>query len=188
MGDEGVLSPVKRPRVVVTPRPAAGPARRRYRYWRKHTPHYYLVLTALPCALVVCILNAIAFFSRGILMAELAFYATLATTLIILVTFFWGFCLVLTIEVPVHRMKYLIPHAAVGLLSPLVYSLNISFIVDTVGSQPVNAGVLVTSCLCLALLLLQFSMGKGVVYNKPLYLIPGGRHLGVDRTTQNKKA
>jgi len=188
MGDAGGPSPIRGPRVAVAPRPASGPARRRYRYWRKHTPHYYLVLTALPCAVTVCILNAIAFFSRSILMAEVAFYATLATTLIILLTFFWGFCLVLTVNVPAHRMKYLIPHAAVGVLSPLAYSLNISLVVDTVGEQPVGAGLLIISCLCLALLLLQFSMGKGVVYNKPLYLIPGGRGLGSSKSFRNKKA
>ncbi len=188
MDDAGVPSPVGRPRVVVTPRPSRGPARRRYRYRRKHTPHYYLVLTALPCAVAVCILDAIAFFSRSILMAEIAFSATLVTTLVILITFFWGFCLILTINVPVHRMKYLIPHAAVGALSPLAYSLNISLVVDTVGRQPVGAGLLITSCLCLALLLLQFSMGKGVVYNKPLYLIPGGRRLGAGGSFRNKKA
>jgi hypothetical protein len=146
--------------------------RRRYRYWRRHTPHYYIVLTAISCAVGVCVLEGIAFRSKSVQLAEVAFVAIAFTALIISTAFFWGFFMVMNGNIPAHRLKYLVPHGAVGVLSPLLYTLNICLALDGLGREPVGIGSLVCSVLCLVLLGVQFSMGKAVVHRTRPHLVP----------------
>jgi hypothetical protein len=161
-------------RVVAVKRAARGSARQRYRFWRRHTPHYYLVLTAISAAVMVCLLNAWAFLSRSLMVSGVAFAMTLFAALAICTAFFWGFYMIMNGNIPVHRLKVLAPHAVVGFLSPLCYTLNISFDLDGVGSRPISGLSLACSAFCLLLLGVQFTMGKLVVRPEPLRVISRG--------------
>jgi len=158
------------------PGPATGSSsaskrRRRRRYWRAHKPHYYFVVSGIGCAAAVLALDTAAYLSRSTQLAEIAFGAVLLTTVVIFSAFFCGFYMALSGTVPVHRLRYVVPHGAVGMLAPLFYTLNISFALEGVGREPVNGGMLVSSALCLLLLLVQFGMGKAVVHQEPLHLV-----------------
>jgi hypothetical protein len=121
--------------------------------------------------MLVCGLNTAAYASKRLDLATAAFAAVLVTALVIFVAFFLGFAMVLGGHIPVRRLKYLIPHAAVGMLSPLVYTLNIAAALDTLGEGPVSGVSVVASYVCLGLLLVQFAMGKAVVRPEPLRLV-----------------
>jgi len=122
-------------------------------------------------ATLVCVVNTVAFATRGIGLAEVAFGLVLVTALVIFSAFFWGFYMAMSGNVPAGRLKYLLPHGAVGTLSPLFYTINISIDLDRLG-QRVNVWSLATSFGCLAILLIQFGMGKAVVRPEPLRILP----------------
>jgi hypothetical protein len=145
--------------------------RRRYRYLRAHKPHYYFVLSGITCASIVLVLETAAYLNRSVQLAEVAFGAVAVTTLVIFCAFFCGFYMALSGTVPIHRLKYVVPHGAVGVLAPLFYTLNISFGVEGVGREPVSAGMVLSSALCLVMLVVQFAMGKAVVHQEPLHLV-----------------
>jgi hypothetical protein len=65
-----------------------------------------------------------------------------------------------------------VPHAMVGVLSPLIYTLNISIDVDGVGQSPISGWSLTCSVVCLLLLAVQFAMGRLVVRPEKLHLVP----------------
>lgn len=153
------------------PRAGPSPARRRYRYRRRHTPHFYIVIAALTSAAVVCVLNTIAFVSRSIEIANVAFAAIGVTTLIVCAAFFWGFYMLMSGNIPVKRLKVFLPHAGVGVLSPLLYTLNISIDLDGLGTQPLTGLALACGFACFALLCIQFTMGRAVVRPEPLRLL-----------------
>lgn len=138
-------------------------AARHHRYRRHHTLHYYIVLTALMLAATVIVLNTIAYRSQSVTMATVAFVAVAITTFVICTAFFWGFFMVMNGNVPIKRLKVLVPHACVGVLSPLIYTLNISVELDGVGQSPTTGLALATSIVCFGLLIVQFAMGKMVV-------------------------
>jgi hypothetical protein len=164
--------PPGRARAVTVRKRTPGKGRqRRYRYLRQHTPHYYLVLTGITLALLVCGLNCWAFVTKGLLISEVAFGAVVVATLVIFTAFFWGFFMVMSGNIPAHRIRYFLPHGAVGVLSPLFYTLNISFDLEDLGVRPINGLSLVCSFLCLGLLGLQFAMGKRVVRPEPIRLL-----------------
>lgn len=150
---------------------------RHHRYRRRHTLHYYIVLTGLTLAATVITLNTIAYISRSVTMATVAFFAVVVTTLVISTAFFWGFFMVMNGNFPARRIKVLIPHATVGVLSPLIYTLNISVELDGVGQSPVGGLALACSIVSFGLLLVQFTMGKLVVRPARLRVI---RKLGPD--------
>lgn len=161
-----------------TPRPAAPalrpPRRRRYRYFRRHTPHYFIVLTAVTAAIFVLMINSAAYKSGSLGMARAGLIATGIATLIICSAFFWGFSMVMGGNIPVHRLKYLVPHAAVGLLSPLFWAFNFTLALDNLG-QRTSLELVIISGVCLVLLAVQFSMGKAVVHREPLHLVSSER-------------
>ncbi|HEX8918457.1 MAG TPA: hypothetical protein VF898_08135 [Chloroflexota bacterium] len=157
-----VVRRIDEPRIrSVKPRTPGAPRRQRFR--RRHTPHYFLVLAGLAGAVSVCTLNTIGFVNRSVQFAEICFAAVALTALLISVAFFWGFFMLMNGRIPSHRLRYFVPHGAVGVLSPLLYTLNISTALDDVGSQPVSGLSLVCSYACLGLLCIQFAMGKAVV-------------------------
>jgi hypothetical protein len=145
--------------------------RRRFRRLRRHTPHYYFVVTGVGGATVVGVLDGISYFQRSVYVGTVAFAAVLVTALVIFAGFFWGFSMAIRGKVPQDRLKYVIPHGAVGMLAPLLYTLNISLALDTAGNAPVNGGVLLCGVLSWLLLLVQFSMGKAVAHRPRLRLV-----------------
>jgi hypothetical protein len=147
------------------------PARQRYRYRRRHTPHYYIVSTGISAAALVSLLNAIAYATRSIALANAAFVAVLFASLAVFTGYFWGFFMVMSGNIPVKRLKVLIPHAAVGTLAPLLYTLNVSIAVDGLGVRPVSMMSVVGSALSLILLCVQFVMGKAIVRPQPLRIV-----------------
>lgn len=155
--------------------PRGGPVhhapRRRYRFYRPHKVHYYLVITGIGLAILVCVLNTAAYVTQRMDLSMVAFFAILVTALIIFVAFFLGFTMVAGGHIPARRLKYVLPHAAVGMLSPLLYTLNISAALDTLGTGPVSRLSVTVSYVCLGLLLIQFAMGKAVVRPEPLRLV-----------------
>ncbi|MDQ2741961.1 MAG: hypothetical protein M3Z66_06640 [Chloroflexota bacterium] len=164
----------KRPavRVITKTQPGApGRARQRYRYFRRHTPHYYLVLSGISLALLVCLLNTWAFLSKSVPLSEVAFGAVAVTALVISTAFFWGFFMVMNGNIPAHRIRVFIPHGIVGCLSPLCYALNVSLDLEDLGVRPVSGLALACSVLCVGLLGIQFAMGKGVVHTEPIRLL-----------------
>lgn len=157
-------------------RRSARPApKRRHKFYRPHKVHYYLVLTGISLAVLVCGLNTVAYLTRRVDLANATFAAVLVTALVIFVAFFMGFYMVAAGNIPVSRLKYLLPHAAAGMLSPLVYTLNIAASLDSIGEGPVSRFSVIASFVCLGLLLVQFAMGKAIVRPDPLRLIsPNG--------------
>jgi hypothetical protein len=150
-------------------RPEGGAkARRRYRYHRRHTPHFYLVITSLSCAAVVCVLTTAAFAERSVLLTQVAFAAIVVTALVICAAFFWGFFMLMDGNIPAHRIRVLIPHAAVGVLSPLLYTLNIAAGLDGLGAASAGAVSVACSYASLGVLCIQFAMGRSVVRPEPL--------------------
>lgn len=145
--------------------------RRRYRYFRRHTPHYYIVLSGISCAIIVCALNAWAFISRSLVLSNIAFAAVSITAVILSIAFFWGVFMVMSGNIPVHRIKYFVPHGLVGVLSPIVYTLNVSVDLGDLGIRPTSGLSLGCSLTCLALLAVQFAMGKAVVHPEPLRIV-----------------
>jgi hypothetical protein len=158
--------------------------RRKYRFQRIHKLHYYVVSTGLIGAMLVCVLNTAAYLNRSPVLASIAFSCVLLTSLVIFTGFFLGITMVMGGNIPVDRIKYLIPHAAVGVLSPLFYTINVSIDLDRLG-QPLSGWSLFCGFICLANLLVQFAMGKAVVRSRPLYIVPvsqgrerpNGRHV-----------
>lgn len=146
-------------------------ARKRYRFRRRHTPHYYLVITALSGAALVCVLKTAAYLTKSVILASISFGAVVFTALAVSVAFFWGFYMVMNGNIPVRRLRVLAPHAMLGVLSPLFYTLNISVALDSVGTQPESGLSLVTSFFCLGLLGIQFRMGRAVVRPEPIRLL-----------------
>jgi uncharacterized membrane protein len=145
--------------------------RRRYRYRHKHMPHYYLVLIGISCAGLVCLINLVGLLSKSVLWAQVAFAAEVINSLVIFTAFFCGFFMLMSGHIPLHRLKYLLPHGAVGVLTPLLYTVNVSISLEGLGSQPVKGAELGLSLTCLAILAIQFSMGKAVVHREPLHLV-----------------
>ncbi len=172
------LPPHDHPRLIhgaATRRPSAEiPAAKRYHYHRRHTPHFYLVISALSCATGVCVLKGIAFVNRSVPLATFSFFAVLLTALVVSAAFFWGFTMVMNGNIPTRRLKVLLPHAALGVLSPLLYTLNVSVDYSSVGNAPIGALSLGISLFCLLLLCVQFRMGRAVVRPEPLRLLRGG--------------
>ncbi|MGH2449121.1 MAG: hypothetical protein ACRDFS_11045 [Chloroflexota bacterium] len=145
--------------------------RRRSHYARQHRVHYYLVLAGVSAAAIEVLLNLAAFLSGDLLLSDIAFAGVCITSLIIFVAFFLGINMIMNGHIPSHRIKILIPHATVGMLAPLFYTLNIAVDLPTVGSAPISGLALAVNCCCLALLAVQFTMGKRVVRTEPLRLI-----------------
>lgn len=154
------------------PRKGKRPRPRRHRYWRRHTPHYYIVLSGVGSAAGGTVLDAVAYEDKSPRLAEIAFGATSFTALLIYIAFFWGFYLLMNWRIPAGRIKYFIPHGIVGTLSPLIYVLNVSLQLDVLG-KPLPGWALILSLVTLGLLCVQFAMGKVVVHVSPLRVIRG---------------
>jgi hypothetical protein len=147
--------------------------KRRVRGRRRHTPHYYIVLSALSLAVIVCVLESVAYETKSIFLSEIAFVGVGLTTFVVSAAFFWGFYMAMSGNIPSHRLKVFLPHGAVGVLSPLLYTLNISVGLDALGTTPVGVWSVICSIGCLALLCIQFVMGKAVVRREPLRIVRG---------------
>lgn len=116
-------------------------------------------------------MNVIAFVSRSILLAEITFVVVAVTLLIICTAFFWGFYMIMSGHIPAARIKYIVPHGMVGVLAPLLYTLNISLGLDELGTTPVGIGLVICSLASFLLLCIQFTMGKLVVRPEPLRVV-----------------
>lgn len=147
------------------------PARRRYRYRRRHTPHFYIVSTGLSAAALVCVLDAIAFAVGSVVLANLAFVAVVIASLLVFIGYFWGFFMVMSGNIPVKRLKVLVPHAVVGTLAPLLYTINISLAIEGFDTQPVGAIAVLCSIVSFVVLCGQFVMGRAVVRPQPVHIV-----------------
>lgn len=156
--------------VVDVSRSAKSVARRRYRFRRRHTPHFYIVTSAISAAGAVCLLNAVAYSDKSVLMAEISFAAVCVTAVIVSAGFFWGFYMIMSGHIP-HRLNVLAPHGIVGVLSPLLYSLNISVDLDGLGRLPLSGWSFAASIVGFLLLGVQYTMGKLVVRPEPLRIV-----------------
>lgn len=157
--DSGAVPPIRRA------------ARRRYKFYRPHRVHYYLVVTGITLALLVCGVTTAAWATQRMDLANAAFAMVLVTDLIIFGAFFMGFFMIIEGNIPVRRIKVLLPHACVGMLSPLLYTLNIAAALNRIGEGPVSGTSVIVSFVCLGLLLVQFAMGKAVVRPEPLRVV-----------------
>lgn len=146
-------------------------ARRRYRFRRRHTPHFYLVTVSLALAVGVVAADITGVLVAGVLTGEIAFAILSIAWVSVLVSYFWGFFMLMNGNLPVHRLKVFVPHAIVGTLSPLIYMLNISLALDAVGRGPVGIFSLFCACASLAVIILQFTMGRRVVKVEPLRVV-----------------
>lgn len=144
-----------------------GSARARYRFRRRHTPHYYFVLTSLSAAVGVCVVDAIALVTGSVDLAGAALVVTATANVVLFTTFFWGFYMAMSGNIPLHRIKYFVPHAMIGFLTPLLYTLNICADLETLG-QPLTWVSLACGLGSLGLIGVQFAIGKAVVRPEPL--------------------
>lgn len=121
--------------------------------------------------MVASVLTGVSFFTRQVTVAYVSFAMILLTSMLIFAAFFWGFSLVLIGRIPPRRLKYLAPHAAVGLLSPLLYTINVSFALDILDGKPASGALVISTTTSVLLLLVQFSMGKAVVHRAAIHLV-----------------
>lgn len=143
----------------------------RYRYRRRHTPHYYLVIASVFAAALVCVLNIVGYKTGSVRLADVCFASIVVANATISSAFFWGFYMVMNGHIPVKKLKVLVPHAMVGVLSPVLYTLNISINLEGLGVQAVSAVSLACSFACLGLLSLQCVMGRAIVRPEPLRVL-----------------
>jgi hypothetical protein len=144
--------------------------RRGYRFRRRHRLHFYAVVSGVSGAIVVCIVNAIGYLTRDIQVAEIGFGCVLITAAAIFLAFFLGFTMLMSGYIPARRIKLVVPHGAVGMLSPLLYTINISIDLDQ-WARPVSGAALGCSVACLALLGVQVAMGRAVVRPDPIRIV-----------------
>jgi len=157
------------PQVRVTRRPRQ---KRRFRYRHRHTPHYFLVLLGIGGAIVSFGGSLLAFTQHSVELSEIAFGVVTATSLIIFSAFFWGFTMLAGGNIPAHRIRIFVPHAIVGTLAPLFYTVNLSLDLQNLGAGPISAAGVTTSGLSIVMLGIQFAMGKRVTHREPLRLVP----------------
>ena len=146
-------------------------AKPRYKYHRRHTVHYYLVIASVFASACVCVLNFIGYKTGSIQLAEVCFASIVLANALISTAFFWGFFMVMNGHIPTRRIKVLLPHATVGVLSPLLYTLNISINLDGLGAQSVSGLSLACSVGCLGLLAVQWMMGRAIVKPEPIRIM-----------------
>ncbi len=152
--------------------------RRQYRFRRRHTPHFYLVISALSFATLLCGMDVGAYVNGTVLGAEVAFVWTGITAIVVCAAYFWGFYLLMKGTIAESRLKVLVPHATVGTLSPLLYMLNVSIAFEDFSFRSEAAVSVVVAFFSLALLLVQFRMGRAVARVDPprlLRMVPGSR-------------
>lgn len=147
---------------------------RRWRYWRRHTPHFYLVLLAVSCALLACGTTVVAYVGGGLTLGAVAVVTVGIATLTVSVAYFWGFFLLLSGQVPAHRFRVLLPHACVGTLSPLAFMLNFSLALDGLGRRPVSLWLAGLMSASVGLLGVQFAMGRAVVHRPRPHVVAAG--------------
>ncbi|GAC1442780.1 MAG: hypothetical protein NVSMB52_00360 [Chloroflexota bacterium] len=145
----------------------------RHRYRRRHTLHFYLGATGLIASAITGVVSVVAYTTRSIAMATVSFFMMAVTALVVSTAFFWGFYMVANGNFPARRIKIVIPHAAVGTLSPLLYALNISLSLEGVGNARLTTLALICALLSFLLLALQFTMGRRVVRPTRLHVIRG---------------
>lgn len=146
-----------------------GRTRRRYKYRRRHTPHFYLVLAGLLGATSVCVLDVAAFLTRRMDLSNAAFIAVAITSVIVFAAYFYGILMITSGHIPPRRV--LVIHGMVGTVAPLFYTLNISAAFSNVGVHPVNGLTLAVGIAGLVMLLGQVMLGRAVVKPDPLRLI-----------------
>lgn len=122
-------------------------------------------------ASLVCVLNFIGYKTGSIQLAEWCFACIILANALISTAFFWGFFMVMNGHIPIKRIKVLLPHAMVGVLSPLLYTLNISINLEGLGAQSVSGLSLACSLACLALLAVQWMMGRAIVKPEPIRMV-----------------
>lgn len=110
----------------------------RFRRSFHRSPHYYLALTGLVSAVVVCVLNLWAYYNEGLSLTMAGFIALLVTTTILAITWFWGGLLLMFGVIVPSRLAYLIFHATLGSITPPLYALAIGLQIDSLGRQPVG--------------------------------------------------
>jgi uncharacterized membrane protein len=158
-------------RPIVRRTPEETLARRRYRFRRRHTPHFNLVTTALCLATAVVVVDLIGFLVGTVQLGVVAFAFLAAACVSVLASYFWGFFMVMNGNIPMRRLKIFLPHAVVGSMSPLIYVLNISLAVDSVGAKSVSGVSLSFAAASLGILMLQYSMGRRVTRFEGLRLV-----------------
>lgn len=144
-------------------------ARRRYRFHRRHTPHYYLVAAGLTGAALVCVLNVVAFLTQRVDLATAAFVLVTITAITLYLAYFWGIFMVSSGHIPARRV--MVVHGMVGTLAPLFYTININAAIDGVGMRPLSGVSLVVGFAGLAMLVGQVLLGRAVVRPEPLRII-----------------
>lgn len=156
---------------VLTPFPDGVTARRRYRFRRRHTPHFYIVTAALSMALLLCAVDIVVWQESSLVAVHVAFGILAVTCLTVMAAYFWGFYMAMSGNIPTDRLKIFIPHAVVGSLSPLIYVLNLTVAFDSVDQPRLNGLSLVLAFVSVGILIIQYSMGRRVVRVERLQLL-----------------
>lgn len=141
---------------------------------RRHTLHYYLALAGFAAALVTCILTVWAYYQEGPTLAHVSFDALAVTAVLLLVTWFWGIYLLLKGLIAPTRILYLLIHATLGSVAPLLYILPMGFEVGTAGAQPPGDSQLSLSITGVILLLIQVLSGSSVLGRPARRFLVGG--------------
>jgi hypothetical protein len=128
-----------------------------------HTAHFYLALAGLVAATGTCVLNIWAYYDEGHLLTFLGFIAAAITAVILFLTWFWGGFLAMSRPIGPRILPFLVVHAALGSVIPLVYILHVGFQITTVASQPISGLEVSLDIAGLGLMLLQVAGGIAIL-------------------------
>jgi hypothetical protein len=142
-------------------------ARRPYLYWGQHSPHYYLAIAGVLGGVVCAVLNVWAYYDEGMILTHIAFDAVVTTTVILFLAFFWGCFLLMSGTIPTRRLRYVLFHATLGTLSPLIFSLSISAELPTLNTQPIGDLEVYLGFVSVIVLVVQFLSGWSVLDRRP---------------------
>ncbi|HZS93583.1 MAG TPA: hypothetical protein VFA78_02205 [Chloroflexota bacterium] len=124
-----------------------------------HTVHYFLALAALLPALASFVISIWAYYDERLLLSEIAFAVTGLTVLILAFTWFWGFYLLAAGFFPKRGAWYIIAHAQLGSVVPLLYMISFGLQLDTFNTQPLGDAQLWLNTSALFVLLFQIGGG-----------------------------
>ncbi|HZU13426.1 MAG TPA: hypothetical protein VFB58_11350 [Chloroflexota bacterium] len=104
---------------------------------RRHTPHFYLALLGLALSLATVGVTIWAYYDERIVSSVIAFALGTITDAVLYLTWFWGIYLLLAGRVP-RRLPFLLIHAALGSVIPLLYTISLGVQLPILQSQVVG--------------------------------------------------
>lgn len=132
---------------------------------RRHTPHFYLALLGLALSIFTGVLTVWAYYDERITSTVIAFGAGTLTDVVLYVTWFWGIYLLLSGRVA-PRFPFLLIHAAIGSVIPLLYTISLGIQLPTLQSQPVGDLQVYVSGAAVLVLIVQVTAARALFWRR----------------------